>query len=401
MSKNIFTSADILLPDLELNSPDWEKWSVIACDQFTSQKEYWAEVHRIASGAMSAYSLILPEAYLETGREAIQKELIAESMQSIPEKLRCHENSMIYVERTLPDGKLRRGIVGAIDLEKYDYRFENMPLVSATEETVLERIPPRVEIRREATVELPHVMVFFDDIKDRIMNYLEKAKPALEKLYDFTLMAGGGSVVGYKVSGKALDELSVIMGEYEDSKNGAAYAVGDGNHSLAGAKTYYEELKAQLGEAACEHPARYALCEIVNIHEKSIEFEPIYRIVKNVDVEDMIAALPESERRTTVYVRGESAEVSLPDIHPIDIGCLQIFIDKYIEEHPEAVCDYIHGVDAVVELSKEPNSVGFICSGIEKDALLSYVAENGSLPRKTFSMGEAKSKRYYLEARKI
>lgn len=401
MKKNIFVPADILLPEFDVNAPEWQKWALIACDQFTSQREYWDEVDSFIGDAMSTYSLVLPEAYLETDKEPEHKKVIVKSMVSVPEKLKCHKDAMIYIERILPDGKLRRGIVGAIDLEKYDYRFENKPLVSATEETVLSRIPPRVNIRRFASMELPHIMVFFDDAEDRIMSFMKDAKDSCDMLYDFTLMAGGGAVKGYKLEGDILDKLCSLIGEYEASKVGASYAVGDGNHSLAGAKTYYEELKEQFGEAARKHPARYALCEIVNIHESSIEFEPIYRIVKNVDVEDLLSCLPTSGRKMDAYVMGEKKEVYFPDVHPIDIGCLQIFIDAYLKTHPEAECDYIHGAEDTIELSKAENTVAFLCNGIEKDDLLSYVAENGSLPRKTFSMGEAKSKRYYIEARKI
>ncbi len=401
MEKNIFAPADILLPDFDLNDSAWEKWAIIACDQFTSQKEYWDTVDSFIGDAMSTYSLVLPEAYLETEKEPLHKSVVVSSMVSIPEKLKLHKDAMIYVERILPDGKLRRGIVGAIDLEKYDYRFENKPLVSATEETVLSRIPPRVNIRRFASMELPHIMVFFDDAEDKIMSYMESTKNSLSKLYDFNLMAGGGAIAGYKIEGEKLSRLCALIGEYESSKVGASYAVGDGNHSLAGAKTYYEELKEQFGEAAKNHPARYALCEIVNIHESSIEFEPIYRIVKNVDIDDLLSCLPTSGRRMDAYVNGEHREVYFPDVHPIDIGCLQIFIDAYLKTHPEAECDYIHGVEDTIELSKKENTVAFLCNGIEKNDLLSYVAENGSLPRKTFSMGEAKSKRYYIEARKI
>lgn len=401
MNNNIFNPANILLPGIKADSPMWERWAIIACDQFTSQPEYWDEVKRLTTGAMSTYSLVLPEAYLETEDVDCQRELIADAMNNVPEMLSCYKNSMVYLERTLPDGSLRRGIVGNIDLEKYDYIFENKPLVSATEETVIARIPPRVNIRRLASIELPHIMVFYDDIEDRIMSYLESVKSKLEKLYDFKLMMDGGAVCGYKVDGEILEKLTVLIAEYEASKSGAVYAVGDGNHSLAGAKTYYNEVKAQLGEAARKHPARYALCEIVNIHEKSIEFEPIYRIVKNVDVDDLLSALPESGRKMDAYINGEHRVVYFPDVHPIDIGCLQIFIDEYLKSHPEAECDYIHGIEDTIELSKVENSVAFLCNGIEKDELLSYVAENGSLPRKTFSMGEARSKRYYIEARKI
>lgn len=401
MKNTVFSSGDILLPDFANHDPAWEKWSVIACDQFTSQADYWAKAEAMTENALSTLSLILPEAYLETEKEALHKEVIEAAMKNIPAALTCHKDSMIFVERTLSDGSMRRGIVGKIDIDRYEFDGRKKGTVSATEETVLSRIPPRVAIRREADIELPHVMVFYDDIENKIMNYLEGVKGDAEVIYDFTLMLGGGHIKGYKLEGELLSGLIDLIAEYEAAKGDAAYAVGDGNHSLAAAKTYYEELKAELGAASEDHPARYALCEMVNIHEPSIVFEPIYRLLKNVDAEAFAASLPQSGRAMAAYFGEAEKTVYVPETHPLDVGCLQIYVDAYIKAHPEVDCDYIHGEDALRQLAKAENCIGFICNGIEKEKLLSYVAANGSLPRKTFSMGEATTKRYYNEARKI
>ena len=401
MNKTVFSEADILLPDLRSNDPDFSKWAVIACDQFTSNPAYWDKAEDITKGALTTLSFILPEAYLETDREAPQKAVIEEAMKTVPSQLACHKDSVIFIERTLSDGSVRRGIVGKIDIDAYEFDPAKKGCVSATEETVLSRIPPRVEIRRRADIELPHVMVFYDDAEDIIMRYLEVVKSNLPVIYDFPLMLGGGRLKGYKVEGEYLTELLSRIAGYEKLMGNGAYAVGDGNHSLAAAKAYYEELKSELGDKAKDHSARYALCEIVNIHEEAIVFEPIYRILKNIDTDDFFNSLPEEGVTVEAHFAGKVKTVHFPETHPLKIGCMQIFIDRYLASHPEVSCDYIHGEAELLGLSCEQGSIGFICEGIEKKELLSYVAKNGPLPRKTFSMGEATTKRYYNEARYI
>ena len=401
MNKTVFSEADILLPDIKSNDPDFTKWAVIACDQFTSNPAYWDKAEEITSGALTTLSFILPEAYLETEREAPQKAVIEEAMKTIPAQLACHKDSVIFIERTLSDGAVRRGIVGKIDIDAYEFDPAKKGRVSATEETVLSRIPPRVEIRRRADIELPHVMVFYDDAEDVIMRYLEVVKAELPLIYDFPLMLGGGHLKGYKVEGKYLSELLSRIESYEALMGDGAYAVGDGNHSLAAAKAYYEELKAKDPQAAESHSARYALCEIVNIHEEAIVFEPIYRILKNIDIEDFLSSLPEEGAEVEAHFAGKVKAVHFPETHPLKVGCMQIFIDSYLASHPQVSCDYIHGEAELLGLSAAENAIGFLCEGIEKKELLSYVAKNGPLPRKTFSMGEATTKRYYNEARYI
>lgn len=401
MGETIFGAADILLPPFD-DPAEWSAYSVIACDQFTSEPEYWEKAEKL-SGTLSTLDMILPEAYLGTNKEASAKWRIAEKMPLALQKLHCYKSSMVYVERVLPDGGVRRGIVGSIDLEEYDYTPSSASPVRATEKTVVERIPPRVEIRRGAPIELPHVMVFADDRKGMLIQYLCDRRESLRRLYDFDLMLGGGHITAYLVDGEILRALLCNIADYEAEKSGSVvYAMGDGNHSLASAKAYWEQLKAD--GAAPDHPARRALVELVDLGDGAIAFEPIYRLITNCDTEKLISALRESaekhgSKKTAVAVTADGErEVPLPDLHPLAIGCLQQFLDTCGLTFD---CDYIHGEDTLRTLSRRPDAVGFLCGGIEKSELFDYVTRHGVLPRKTFSMGEARSKRYYLEARKI
>ena len=265
LPNTIFSPADILLPEFS-DGRDWTGYSVIACDQFTSEAAYWEEAEKLR-GDFSTLDFILPEAYLGTDREAAGKARIAENMKTALSKLRCHEKCMVYLERTLPDGRIRRGIIGKIDLEQYDFTPGSASAVRATEETVTKRIPPRVAVRREATVEFPHVMIFADDTKGGVVRRASDMKDSLPVLYDFDLMLGGGHVCGRLISGETLSEICAAIGEYEAERRGSVvYAMGDGNHSLASAKAFYEELKTKLGDAAADHPARWALAEIPYNH---------------------------------------------------------------------------------------------------------------------------------------
>ncbi len=402
MYNTIFCPAEILLPDYSVNDERWQKWSVIACDQFTSQIGYWNEAERMIGDAPSTYNMVLPEAYLETERADKQRETIKSSMESLPAELKKYDNVLVYLERTLPDGKIRRGVVGKIDLAEYDFSSDSTSAVRATEATVLERIPPRVAVRREAAVELPHVMLFSDDRDRAVFSYLDSNKEKLNKLYDFELMLGGGHVAGYEIKGEYLDAVMKLYEAYEAGKaGGIVYSVGDGNHSLATAKTHYEEIKASLGDAAADHPARYALVEVVDLGDEAIEFEPIYRLLKNVDIEDFFGILPEDGHAVPTYFMGGEKTVYFENVGGLPLDSMQKTIDKYLSEHPEVKCDYIHGLEDCIELGREEASLALICTGIEKEELFSAVESNGALPRKTFSMGEAKSKRYYIEAREI
>ncbi len=416
--KNCFYSADIMLPDFK--KVDGSKWAVIACDQHTSEPEYWENAKEKVGGAPSTLELILPEVYLSETEKRVPE--INNTMNEYLKNVLCeHKDSMIYVERTQSDGAVRRGLVGMIDLECYDYNKGSTALVRATEGTVLDRIPPRVAVRRGAPIELPHVMILIDDPDKTVIEPQKNACAGYEKAYDFELMLGGGAIKGWFVNGFGKTKINAALEklaspEEMQKKYGGDYApllfaVGDGNHSLASAKAAYEEVKAKLGEAALSHPARYALAEIVNLHDDALKFEPIYRVMFGVSPAAVLAALGEyaenldgAEKPQTVdYVHAGGAG-SIVFKHPtaqLTVGTLQSFIDEYISSHEGASVDYIHDVDATEALAKNENAIGFIFDGMEKNQLFKTVICDGALPRKTFSMGHSADKRYYLECRKI
>lgn len=411
MKKMCFGKADVLLPDFIGDAAACRKWAVIACDQFTGEPAYWHEVERIVGDAPSTLKMILPEAYLG-GDNTARLGSIAETMRDYRKNLlRPYPDALIYVRRTQSDGKVRRGIVGAVDLECYDYAAGSTSPVRATEGTVLERIPPRVAVRRAASLEAPHVMLLIDDPKDAVIGALEETHGSLHKLYDFELMLGGGRLEGYLLSAAAADAaLDRMRTLFAESGTDLELAVGDGNHSLASAKARYEELKAQIGEAAArQHPLRYALCEAVNLHDSALVFEPIYRLVKTDAPEDLLNALraygaAAAPGTQTVECVGARQCCRIPlgaGTHPLTVGTLQRFLDDYAAEHPGVVIDYIHGRDALMRLAAAPDHVGFLFDGMGKAELFPAVARSGALPRKTFSMGHAEDKRYYMECREI
>jgi len=395
-----FTSADILLP-----ARVDDTWPVVACDQFTSQPEYWQEAEKAVGEKPSTLKMILPEVYLNKDTAPIIKSINATMREYLDSSLFCeYKNAMVYVERTLPDGSVRYGLVGAVDLEAYDFSPETTLPVRATEGTVLSRIPPRVEIRKDAPAELPHVMLLADDPQKTVIEPLKERKEGFKKLYDVELMLGGGHIVGYLLDSDAIVAVEEALKRLNDGRNdGFLLAVGDGNHSLATAKTCYQKWPNEYN--------RYALCELVNLHDDSLVFEPIYRVVFGVDTADILSA---AEKYLTEKFSGEqscvirclagekesSITVNMPK-GVLPVGCLQDFLDSYVAGHPEAEVDYIHGEDVTEMLAKKENTVGFIFRGMEKSDLFDSVAACGALPRKTFSMGEAASKRYYMECRKI
>ena len=388
-----FSPADILLP-----KTNFENWSVIACDQYTSEPEYWQNVKTAAGDKPSALNIILPEVYLSADNsEKIEK--INQNMQKYVENdiFTEYKDSLIYVERIQSDGKLRRGIVGKIDLECYDYRSGSDAEIRATEQTVLSRIPPRVEIRKNAPLEMPHVMLLFDDVKDRIFSYLAENKDGFKTVYDFTLMCNAGSIKGYLLNEEAKQTVLSMLGELKEQKDGFLFCVGDGNHSLATAKECYNQNKNELN--------RYALCEIVNIHDKALEFEPIYRVVFGADpeklIDEFIKATGEGSQKFTCVYGDKTREISVKPTAKLAVGTLQTFLDEYAKNHPEVEIDYIHGTESLKKLASRENAVGFIFDGMQKSELFDAVNADGSLPRKTFSMGHADDKRFYIEARKI
>jgi len=390
---SIFNTADILLPKVA----DMEKWAVIACDQFASEPEYWQQARDFVKNAPSTLELIWPEAELADDADTRISGINAAMEQYLAQGLfQTYADSFIYVERTLLSGKIRRGIVGALDLQQYDYRPDTHCAVRATEKTVVERIPPRVNIRKDAPVELPHVLLLCDDPEQMIFDSI--AKDTLPLLYDFELMQGGGRIQGWLIAGEDAKLLQDAIARYEASDKCVKYAVGDGNHSLASAKTCYEMNKRPA--------ARYALVELENIHDDAQEFEPIHRIVKNTDAGAVLEALKrdaccEAGYPLQWFSGGESGTVMLRlGEGQLPVGALQNFLDAYLSGHPGET-DYIHGDDSLKQLSTKENAIGFLLPPMEKSQLFPGIVADGVLPRKTFSMGHAQEKRYYLEARKI
>ena len=416
--KYSFTPADILLPDF--SEHEAYRWAVVACDQFTSEPEYWEAVERKVGDAPSALRMILPEVYLEEQAERIPQ-INAAMDDYLKNVLKEHKDCMIYVRRYQSDLTIRQGLIGLIDLEEYDYNKGAQTRVRATEGTVLERIPPRVQVRRGASLELPHVMLLIDDPAHTVMP-LAHSLCEQQPVYAFRLMIGGGEICGFRIpgarAGAIQDALEALVTEEQMQarygKEGLApllFAVGDGNHSLATAKACYEEIKAELGEAALDHPARYALCEVVNLHDESLHFQPIYRVMFGVDPEAIKAEFKaycaslcgNAPAQSVVCGYGETeetVEIPTPD-KQLTVGTVQDFLDVYAASHPEVRIDYIHGEQALRTLSAPEGAIGFLFDGMHKSELFKTVIFDGALPRKTFSMGHAKDKRYYLEARKI
>ena len=411
MKELCFSAADILLPDFSVT--DGRLWSCIACDQFTSEADYWDAVEREVGDAPSTLRIILPELYL--GKEDDERISRIHAAMEKYEKtvLRAHPDSMIYLRRLCPTGKTREGLIGKMDLEAYDYSKTATSPVRATEGTVLSRIPPRVKVRRGARLEAPHVMILIDDAEDTVFSCIRTSDntPA----YDHALLEGGGRVTGAFLSKKtqtAVTEALSALSEKNDSS--LLFAVGDGNHSLASAKAYYEELKASLGEEiARRHPARYALCEIVNIHSDALVFEPIYRVVFGADRAELLAAMRAFAARQTegaaqtVEIVWKEQDVCKEKFtfdhgaHSLTVGTLQMFLDEYVAAHPEVEVDYIHDEASLLALSAKEGAVGFLFDGMRKEELFGAVDADGALPRKTFSMGSAREKRYYTECRRI
>ena len=390
--KKYLYPANILIP-----KNNFDKWAVIACDQYTSDKKYWAQVEEKVGDSPSTLRLVLPEIYLSETEERIGKINAAMNNYLESDVFETLNDSMVYIEREIVGGAIRKGILGTIDLTDYEYEPGKKALTRATEQTVAERIPPRVKIRKDAPIEFPHVLVFIDDPDDTVIGSINKN--GLKKLYDFELMQNGGHIEGYKVEesdqNKINDALAGLV------KDGFLFAVGDGNHSLATAKECHKLNGTEL--------SRYALVEIVNIHNPAIEFEPIYRVLFGADKTDVISYL---EKRNSKEVGDKLHTFEISDINgteklslvptsKLPVGTLQSYLDDYLKENPSVEIDYIHGTVEVERLCKEENAVGFIFDGMEKSDLFAAVDQDGSLPRKTFSMGHAGDKRFYIEGRKI
>lgn len=394
-----FNKTDILLPK---NIKD--NWAVIACDQFTSDLSYWDRVASAVGGDKSTYNLILPEIFLEDNSEK-RIEKINKNMKDYLDSgvFETYENSMIFVSRKQSDGLVMDGIIGAINLDDYDYKKGAKSLVRASEQTVIERIPPRVRIRKDAPLEFPHILLLIDDPSLSVIEPIADKKDDFKKLYDLKLMENGGEVEGYLLSDEAIEKIGEALEKLiENSDDKLLFAVGDGNHSLATAKT--------CAETAESSKAKTAMVEIVNIHSPAINFEPIYRVLFDCDANEVINDFindnggeyegADAHVFTVVTADGER-KIGIKPTAKLPVGTLQTYLDEYLKAHSEIKIDYIHGIEATKQLCKAENTVGFIFEGMKKDELFEAIKADGSLPRKTFSMGHAEDKRYYIEGRKI
>ncbi len=432
---------DILLPKA---GTDLAKWAVIACDQYTSEPEYWNKAAAFVGPAPSTLNLIYPEVYLHEPRPELRIDRIRESMMRyMAEGLFDAREGYVYVERTTGD-RTRKGLVAALDLEAYDFRKSSSTLIRASEGTILDRIPPRVRIREGAPIELPHIMVLIDDPENSVLGPLTRAKSRLPKLYDFELMLGSGRLAGRLVADRELE--AGVVKALEALADPAAfasryglpagtpvllYAMGDGNHSLATAKTIWEKTKDGAADprAVLASPLRYALVELVNLHDEALVFEAIHRVVFDVapgrdllaEAGRFFAGRTRWEKACCAHVMQETVDEQSGLPHKIGtvtkdgagileidaagsnlpVGTLQNFLDEFKKTGGFRDIDYVHGGEPVSTLGSKPGNMGFYLPAMRKDDLFKTVILDGALPRKTFSMGEAWEKRFYMEARKL
>ena len=429
----------VQIPDFLLPRPgvDLTKWAVVACDQFTSQPEYWEQVERLVGEAPSTLKLIFPEVHLGKPGESRRIRQIQGEMQAyLDQNLLNSYEGLVYVERTV-DHSTRRGLLACLDLEKYDYHTGSRSLIRATEGTILERLPPRMHIRQGAPLELPHILALIDDPHGSVIEPLARLKPRLSSLYDFDLMLGSGHLAGWLVKDwsiekqvlRALEALAspqAFTQKYglEDGQPVLLFAMGDGNHSLAAAKAIWEGIKAQVG---LDHPSRYALVEIENIHDQGLQFKPIHRVLFGVEkpllqsmqafydgglsfsacasLAEMIASVDGfrgSGQALGLVQEGllGTLTIARPSSN-LPVGTLQAFLDRFLEQAGALKIDYVHGQEVVSQLGSQPGNAGFYLPPMPKSDLFKTVILDGVLPRKTFSLGEAKEKRFYMEARQI
>ncbi len=442
MNSKFKNDIGICVPELMMPGRDVEltKWACVACDQYTSQPDYWNKVEEIVGDAPSTLRLMLPEIYLEKEGEAERIAAIRKAMNDYMATgtLTNRGEGFVFTRRSV-DGKTRNGLVVALDLECYDYSKGSTTLIRATEGTIVERIPPRLKIRDGAPLELPHILVLIDDEKKTVIEPIAEQLNKVEQLYDFELMMNGGHIEGWLINDEGMvrsiiDALTALVdpNKYGTEMPPLLFAMGDGNHSFATAKANWEKLKAGLSDEEREnHPARYALVELENVHDDGIVFEPIHRVVFNVKIPEFIdalkaklieqngdceiefydcdncmakaqAAAPDGAHIIPIIIKGRKGLIIVE--HPaaqLEVGTLQNALDLLIKQTQGASIDYIHGADVVNELGSKPGNIGFLLPPMQKSAFFRTVVFDGALPRKTFSMGEAHEKRYYLECRKI
>ncbi len=446
-----FDDLGVLVPEILLpkQGTDMKKRAVVACDQYTSQKEYWDEVAKFVDGSYSTLNIIYPEVFLEDENDDPDTRItnINATMQSYLDQgvLENIGNAMIYLDRKTSHVASRKGLVMALDLEQYDYSVGSQSLIRATEGTILDRLPPRVKVRKDAPIELPHIMVLIDDPKKTVIEPIAEKVEQLEKVYDTELMMDSGSIKWYKVADettinevisglRVLADKEAFKVKYNvgDDKGVLLFAMGDGNHSLATAKKIWEEKKGNLTAEERENdPARFALIELVNIHDEGLEFEPIHRVLFNVDfaelkadmkvylenlgckvdytdyasLEELKANLPTSDENNHYFYGSDKDGFTLVHLthlqYNLEVGHLQAFLDEFLKQHSDARIDYVHGEDVTNTLGQKDGNCGFILPIMDKNDFFKTVIVDGALPRKTFSMGEADEKRFYFECRKI
>jgi hypothetical protein len=401
---DIIKVPDILIPK---QGNDLSKWSVVACDQYTSEPEYWDRTERSIGTAPSTLNIIFPEAYLGKGNEQDRIGNINRTMKTYLDNVLEMKKGFVFIERKMSGGKTRKGLLICIDLEAYDYTpFTDAP-IRATEGTVLDRLPPRIRIRENACLECPHILFLIDDKKKTVIEPLSAIRNTLKKIYSTKLIENGGSVEGYLIDETAVQN-KIIKNIYALERDGFIFAVGDGNHSLATAKEIWKKLKTGLNEQEIkDHPARYALVETVNLYDDGLVFEPIHRVLFGadnfLDTYETYEQKPQADGSHIIeYIKdGKNGYMIFRDPkHNLPVGTLQEAIDAYLSKNKNAWVDYIHGGEVVKKLSVG-NNIGFLLEPMKKEELFETVKKDGVLPRKTFSMGEAHDKRYYLECRRI
>jgi len=430
----------ILLPK---RGTDMQKWAVIACDQYTSDCQYWQRLERQTAGSISTLNLIFPEVYLEDEGGARRIAAINRVMDDYLADSSLEEQSpgFVLVDRKTTEAESRKGLIVALDLEQYDYTKGAQSLIRSTEGTILDRLPPRIKVRQNAPIELPHIMVLIDDPDKSVIEPLFNEK--LETVYDFELLERGGHLKGYRVDQpelinqvtsalECLADSNVYREKYNVDDAVMLYAMGDGNHSFATAKAIWEKVKEEADdpETIRDHPARFALVELINIHDPGLEFEAIHRVLFDVDFDRLMQQMeqffvvhntPMKFRFCTNLAEAEKIAAKKVTIHAFPLVCagqfgiciienpkytltvatLQAFLDQYLQENPAVRIDYIHGGEAVTDLGSQAGCVGFYLPAISKRDFFRTIILDGALPRKTFSMGEADEKRFYLECRRI
>lgn len=430
----------ILLPK---EGTDMQKWSVIACDQYTSDRSYWRRLEEQTKDSLSTLNLIFPEVYLNDTDTDQRIAKINRTMEHYLADGSLVEQApgFILVDRKTRAAESRKGLILALDLEQYDYNEGAQTLIRSTEGTILDRLPPRVKVRENAPIELPHIMVLIDDPDRTVIEPL--FDEPLETLYDFDLLENGGHLSGYRIDqpelidkvAKALEKLAdpaAYRARYQVEDAVMLYAMGDGNHSFATAKTIWETLKSEAKDtdAIMDHPARYALVELVNLHDPGLEFEPIHRVLFDVDVRQLQSWMKAfyAERGTPLsftacsdLTEAETMAEKMDNAHSfaaifagqfavcsvanpeytLVVASLQACLDGFLQDNPAVSVDYIHGSRPVTELGSRNDNAGFYLPAISKDEQFKTIVLDGALPSKTFSMGEADEKRYYLECRRI